>query len=123
MSRRYQPLSVATKTLEKAVRLIRLEAEAATLEALSAKDGIVVLQPAESPQWSFTDIGSVMNASNGATVSFYIYHGVRSNGYPVPHWLASESRTDGNGRRWTLALGRHVVDDFGTLVPAESGAA
>lgn len=39
------------------------------------------------------------------------------------HWVGSTTLTDSMGRKWSRHGDTYVVDDFGTLVPAEGGAA
>lgn len=123
MNRRDTLLPLAAKALEKAICLIKQEAEAATLEALSAKAGTVVLPPAENPKWTAAMNGGLsMSSKNGVRISCHIYHEPH-RGCSIPYWLASEEREDGNGGSWVRALGKHIVDDFGMLVPVEGGAA
>jgi hypothetical protein len=38
-------------------------------------------------------------------------------------WRVSETRVDGQGRSWESMLGYFVIDDFGSLVPVQGGAA
>lgn len=123
MTRKTTPQPTVSKTVSKLIQQIHAEATAATLEALSAKDGIVVLHSPEKPAWTFSRNGSLlMAAENGAETRCHIYHEVTARG-PLPHWLVGEYRTDGSGHSWGRSLGVHIVDDFGTLVPVEGGAA
>lgn len=116
------PPAPVSKTVQRLLAQIHAEAEAATLQALSAKDGVVVLQPAERPFWTFHDWSLWMRSGNGAEVHCHQYHEV-NGGRPLPHWLVSESRPDGSGRSWNRHLGTHIIDDFGTLVPVQGSAA
>ena len=134
MSRRDLPLSVATKTLEKAIRLIKEEAEAATLKQLSEKDGIVVLHDRERETTvvhTFLGGGMEITDRNGFRLELHrqrfepeSWRGVaHMRGYWRPgQWQVTEERTDAKGRSWVCELGAHIVDDFGTLVPVEGGA-
>ena len=108
--------TIITPAVLELIEQVRAEAEAATLERLSAKDSVLVLHPAEQPIWSSPTSGLMMRDARGAEVRAWIYHEPR-NGLPLPHWLISETRVDGSGGQWTRALGPHIVDDFGTLVP------
>lgn len=134
MSRLELHLSVATKTLEKAIRLIRQEAEAATLEALSAKDGIVVLhdfdrgssrmRPFLGDSMEFTDANGFCLRLHRRRFEPESWRGISCmRGHWRPgQWDVTETRADGNGRLWSCELGAHVIDDFGDLVPVEGGA-
>lgn len=133
MSRLDLHLSVATKTLEKAIRLIRQEAEAATLEALSAKDGIVVLRDVDRGTLRIHTRGDSMEITddNGFCLDLYRRRfepeswrgvGYMRGRWRPGQWAVTETRADGNGRLWSCELGAHIIDDFGTLVPVEGGA-
>jgi hypothetical protein len=134
MSRRNVPLTVAAKALEKAIRLIQQEAEAATLEALSARDGIVVLRDC--------DIGTARthifgfdhmdwDDSHGYSLgmirqrfepeSWRGVHCMKWRWRPG-QWNVQETRVDSKGRSWVCDLGAHITDDFGDLVPVEGCA-
>lgn len=111
-----------SKSVVKLLEQIQREAEAATMEALIAKAGMVVLPPAENPKWTPTMNGGLsMSSKNGVRISCHIYHEPH-RGCSIPYWLASEEREDGNGNSWVRALGKHIVDDFGNLVPLKGGA-
>lgn len=111
-----QAPTTITPAVLKLIEQVLAEAGAATLERLSAKDGVLVLHPPEQPFWSSTPSGLWMQDASGAEIRCWIYHESRK-GLPMPHWLVSETRVDGRGCQWSHALGPHIVDDFGTLVP------
>ena len=120
MAKLKNPPATVSKTVQRLLAQIHAEAEAATLAALSAKDGIVTLHPLEADKavtW-YTQGGSYICTSdgNGADVSMW-----RDWDAPA-FWVGTEVRNDGRGREWRRSLGRHVVDDFGTLVPAGGDA-
>lgn len=126
------PPAPVSKTVQRLLAQIHAEAEAATLAALSAKDGIVALQSIDR---------------EAATIRTYCGDGLRwfdRSGYELRmarerfratiddwvqidwrpgQWSIHETRVDGAGREWECNLGHFVVDDFGTLVPVEGGAA
>lgn len=129
--RRTAPASVSA-TVAKLVAQIHAEAEAATLEALSAKDGITVLQPIdrENAYWEISFGGShlTFRARDGGLIEFFRRHEepaqwrahahMRGHWHPA-YWNVEIQRIDGSGQRWTTHPGRHVMDDFGGLVSVE----
>lgn len=128
MSRRDLPISVAAKTLEKAVRLIKLEAEAATLEALSAKEGLQVLRPIPRSELEFDWWPCGLNVWRTSkpfnkVMWLAIYHTPSNEDrrFQGIYWLAEVSMIDQRGKMWTQSFGRMIVDDFGTLVPLGGG--
>jgi len=125
------PVTMATKMLAKAIHAIQKEAEAATLEALSSKDGIVVLQGPDRETVSINPHvceGVFWHDGNGFKLvmdrqRFRYTSGdwVQQNWRPG-QWVVREVRIDGNGLEWSTDHGRFVIDDFGTLVPVKGGA-
>jgi hypothetical protein len=110
------PPPPVTKTVQRLLAQIHLEAQAATLAALSAKDGIVTLQPMGLDKRSFGDADYICTEdAHGAHVS--IWRDREKN-----TWIGTEHLTDGQGRQWRRSLGTHIIDDFGTLVPVQGGA-
>ena len=113
-------------TVAKLIATIQAEAEAATLEALSAKDGILVLQPIESGSAHFSDYGEtlVFRDTHGAAVRYYQrlelpekWRGSElERTWHPSHFRVYVTRVDGEGRQWGASLGIHVTDEFGTLV-------
>lgn len=112
---------ITLAVLELLIEQVRAEAEAATLEALSAKDGITVLHPVD-PTTRHVRAGSnslVLEDKFGYSENCWLYHdreSVRGN-RPLPYWLISAERVGSDGHLWSRSLGVHIVDDFGTLVP------
>lgn len=127
--RRATPAPVSA-TVAKLIAQIRAEAEAATLEALSAKDGVTVLQPIDRRKAYFdiSDDHIVLRGADGGQVRFYRRHeepetwrqdaSMRGHWHPA-YWNVYVSRVDGNGQVWDAHPGRHVMDDFGGLVCVE----
>lgn len=116
-----QPLAPVSPAALRLIEQVRAEAQAATLEELSAKDGIKVLHPID-PATRFLDaMSSYVRVADlaGAEEICWIYHdgGSQRVPRPVPYWLVSIQRVDGDGLVWRRSLGPHIVDDFGTLVP------
>lgn len=63
--------------------------------------------------------GSVLRVRDGAGWSIWLQ---RDHGDRDPRWYGSETRLDSMGVAWDRQMGRHVMDDFGTLVKVEGGA-
>lgn len=135
MSRRDVPFSVAAKTLEKAIRQLKQEAEAATLEALSAKDGIVVLNGIdrrtaqlqdywlEHLEWVDPDGYCLVLHRQRFEPESWVGKPHMAGKWRPGQWDVCETRKDGSGRVWVCKLGAHITNDFGDLVPVEGGAA
>lgn len=129
---RREPLPISA-TVAKLIAQVQAEAEAATLDALSAKDGILVLQPIERSTARFDDWGDtlVFGDANGAVVRYYQRRelpeswrgGALERAWHPSHFAIYITRVDGRGRRWETSLGKHVIDDFGDLVCVEGGEA
>lgn len=123
--RRTQPLPVSA-TVAKLLAQVHAEAEAATLEALSAKDGILVLQPLDASTGRLTDHGDTLlfRDAHGAEVRYYqrrhlpdSWRGTNlERAWHPSHYVIYMTRVDGSGREWEANLGKHVTDDFGDLV-------
>lgn len=114
-----QPTPTVSKTVQRLLAQVQAEAQAATLEALSAKDGIVVLQPMEVETRSYSDSDYIScKDARGARISLW-----RDRNETPWHWHGTERLIDGRGREWARSLEAHVIDDFGSLVPVEGGAA
>lgn len=129
------PTPVITKAVAKLLAQVHEEAQAATLEALSAKDGIVVLESCDrATAWLYHYSDGDFDLLDAAG---YLLELRRKRFEPeswrgVPHmqgrwrpgqWDVREGRIDGQGNRWNRNLGAHVMDDFGTLVSVEGGDA
>lgn len=118
-----------SKTVQRLLAQIHAEAEAATLEALSARDGIVVLDPMPLDGRRVVARGSRsfrFECDDGSSLHFQITHEHVDFGLvgPGPRWMAFQTLRDGQGRKWETILGcNFITDDFGNLVDAEGGAA
>ncbi len=121
------PLPVS-KTVARLVAQVQAEAEAATLEALSAKDGIVVLQPMDSNPlirvWgeiivASDDKGCEMRLAPMRTCPECWVGTELGDRWHPSHWTISTTLVDGQGRQWEASRMRAVMDDFGTLVPVQ----
>lgn len=118
------PLPIS-KTVARLLAQVQAEAEAATLEALSAKDGIVVLHPMDSNVHTnvFGDIISVHDNKGCELRLSRLRHcpeswvgGALGSSWHPSHWAITTIYVDGHGRRWESSRERAVMDDFGTLV-------
>lgn len=122
------PPAPVSKTVQRLLAQIHAEAEAATLAALSAKDGIVVLQPmpeASRVIESYGPSGFRIEGADGSELLFFIDHSKDSGKQPIgPRWSASMALRDGQGQKWTTYFGfEYITDDFGTLACVQGGAA
>ncbi|WP_127804111.1 hypothetical protein [Hydrogenophaga sp. NH-16] len=136
MAKLKTPPPPVSKTVQRLLAQIHAEAEAATLAALSAKDGIVALQgidrqtarvychPTHQSVVMFADGGGYktrMSRQHTMPESW------RDSDYMKDAWRPGQwsvvlYQRDGQGREWECALGAHITDDFGTLVCVEGGA-
>ena len=120
-----QAASTITPAVLKLIEQVRAEAEAATLEALSAKDGITVLHPFDREgfwiEWSENKRAHGWDRLGVECfwISQYHFDGDR-HGTVHPFWLANITLKDGSGHQWVRRFGRMRMDDFGTLVLVES---
>jgi hypothetical protein len=121
-----------SKTVQRLLAQIHAEAEAATLAALSAKDGIVALHEVDRQNASirtYCGDGLAWFDRSGYELTMSRQRFRYTNGYLVQtdwrpgQWRVSETRVDGQGRSWESMLGYFVIDDFGSLVPVQGGAA
>lgn len=101
------------------------------LSALADHCGIVVLKPVDSAtrharffslrESVALEIEDAM--MNGTTLyKRYARPDGLQNWHPA-HWTGSTYLTDTRGQRWTHVAGTYVMDDFGTLVQLNGGAA
>lgn len=124
------PTPVMTKAVAKLLAQVQAEAQAATLEALSAKDGIVVLQDVdrETVRTRFSGDHFSVRDGRGARVDSWRHRQLPHEWERCPHihhpawWHVHESRVDGHGTTWQREAQIMVTDDFGTLVSVEGGA-
>ena len=131
MAQLKNPTPPVSKTVQRLLAQIHAEAEAATLAALSAKDGIVTLQPMPPQQrrvkayWSQNIF--YVEGTDGSELVLHITHGEtdrHDNVLTGPRWSVCQALLDGQGRTWKTWLGwNFITDDFGNLVSAEGGAA
>lgn len=124
--RQRTPAPPVSPTVAKLLAQIHAEAEAQTLAALSAKDGILVLQPIDRGRARFKDEGYRLQFrdEDGAKLELWRRYSCPESwkdhpnrlGWHPSHWDVSVERLDGSGAVWTADLGFHVTDDFGNLV-------
>lgn len=128
-SRRSTTLPAVSATVGRLIAQVQAEAEAATLAALSAKDGILVLQPLDATsarlRWRGDDL--YIEDASGGKVRWYrqrtcpeSWVGSRLEGswHPSQHDVYA-TRLDGLGREWEASLGTFITDDFGNLVEVQ----
>ena len=120
------PVPQVSATVAKLIAQVQAEAQAATLEALSAKDGILVLQPLEhkSARLHFFGDTATFEDLAGAEVHWsrnrhcpksWIGSALADRWHPA-HFSVYASRFDGSGRKWNTDLGTFITNDFGDLV-------
>lgn len=124
-------LTLQTPAVRSAFSSLLSKIESATLKAI-CDEGVTVLRPFESGNVTVeffdtpTSIGMEIKDRNGATVCLakpYVQTSERSDWNPA-RWLCWKTMVDLSGQRWMNHGGpEYVVDDFGTLVPVEGGAA
>lgn len=128
MAKLNTPTPPVSKTVQRLLAQIHAEAEAATLAALSAKDGIVALQPMPKASRAVESVGARgfrVEGADGSQLLFFIDHIEDGAPQPIgPRWSAAMSLQDGSGQKWTTYFGfDFITDDFGTLVDVKGGAA
>ena len=120
--RQRAPELPVSPTVAKLLAQIHAEAEAATLEALSAKDGILVLHSFDQATRCAQFDGDTLRLRDGTGNAMRAYrHRTLPEGWKPDQWNPSHytvhcTRIDGNGQDWSAYLGVHVTDDFGNLV-------
>lgn len=111
----------------KLIEQLQAEAREATLQSLSAKDGITVLHDLdpESKRAEFYGDELTVSDRRGSNISLCQRRFIPESwaaapcmaGYWHPsHWEGSTTLVDGAGRRWNGPSTRYVCDDFGNLV-------
>lgn len=135
MAQLKNPTPPVSKTVQRLLAQIHAEAQAATLEALSARDGIVVLQDIDRDtrrvrvlEW--LDESMEVHDGSGLRVELDRQRrrhewsdGLVQRNWRPGQWVVTLHRMDGQGRHWTCRLDPHITDDFGNLVSVEGGAA
>lgn len=132
MAQLKNPTPPVSKTVQRLLAQIHAEAEAATLAALSAKDGIVTLQEC-SPSTRTLDVsGDTILITDRAGYTRHTWCrreipacwiGTGIKWHPS-YWYSNETRVDGTGRKWQAHESTtYVTDDFGNLVDVEGAAA
>lgn len=123
-----------SKTVQRLLAQIHAEAEAATLAALSAKDGIVTLHGVDREStriYHYMDGDMRWYDANGNSVWLHRMRAEPECWRGQDHmagrwrpgqWDVSLNFKDGLGREWLCELGAHITDDFGTLVPVGGAA-
>lgn len=125
------PTAPVSKTVQRLLAQIHAEAEAATLAALSAKDGILVLHDLDRDTIRVRHSGDYINVKDqrGAEVDMWRHRQLPEQWARCPEihhpawWHVYETRVDGSGRAWAGPSRIMVTNDFGTLVDVEGGAA
>lgn len=125
------PPAPVSKTVQRLLAQIHAEAEAATLAALSAKDGILVLHGLDRDTARVRHSGDFINVRDqfGAEIDMWRHRQLPTQwaSHPELHhpawWHVYETRVDGIGRTWSGPSRTMVTDDFGTLVDVKGGAA
>jgi hypothetical protein len=130
MAQLKNPPAPVSKTVQRLLAQIHAEAQAATLEALSAKDGIVTLQDIDRQSLRVScDGDQIRLRDDRGSRTFMIRHRYLPAQWvtcPEIHhpayWHVYEDRVDGNGVSWSRESQTMVADDFGNLVSVEGGA-
>lgn len=134
MAQLKHPTPPVSKTVQRLLAQIHAEAEAATLAALSAKDGIVTLNGVDretSTIYQYRDGDIDFKDRSGYRLELRRMRFMPQSWRDAAHmqdrwrpgyWDVDEIRVDGAGRRWRCDLGPHIMDDFGTLVPVGGAA-
>lgn len=130
MAQLKNPTPPVSKTVQRLLAQIHAEAEAATLAALSAKDGIVTLQDIDRESLRVRNDGDqiTMSDGRGAHVLMYRHRHLPKEWVACPqihhpaYWHVYEDRVDGSGVSWSRKSQTMVMDDFGTLVPVGGAA-
>ena len=125
MAQLKNPPAPVSKTVQRLLVQIHAEAQAATLEALSAKDGIVTLQDIDRQSLRVRFDGDQMSLRDGRGnhTLMYRHRQLPAQWVHCPeihhpaYWHVYEDRVDGNGVSWSRESQTMVADDFGTLVP------
>ena len=125
------PSAQVSKTVQRLLAQIHAEAEAATLQALSAKDGIVVLFDVDPETRRVEARGDHLEVRDARGTDFHArrYRTLPDEWKNCPEihhpswWHAYECRVDGQGVSWYRETQVMVTDDFGNLVDIEGGAA
>lgn len=124
MATRKQTPPPVSRTVQRLLAQIHAEAEAATLEALSAKDGITVLQPMPKEGRHIESCGPRgfwVRGADGSELTFFIDHEPGDGRRVGPRWSANEQLIDGQGRSWGRYHGWHLItDDLGNLVDGDA---
>jgi hypothetical protein len=128
-----KPLPIS-HTVARLLAQVQAEAQAATLEALSAKDRIVVLHPIEAAQVDFwaEDYVEVFDRVRSGTKATYVRRrqlpeswvgcSLEADWHPS-YWEVNLELSDCAGRLWKHVAGFHVTDDLGNLVQVQRGEA
>ena len=134
MAQLKNPPPPVSKTALRLLAQIHAEAEAATLAALSAKDGIVTLHdidredafivhyPDGDYDWRDHQGYRLQLRRDRTMPESWRAAPWMKNKWRPGQWSVYEERRDANGSTWNRSLGEHITDDFGTLVPVGSAA-
>lgn len=128
------PPAPVSKTVQRLLAQIHAEAQAATLAALSAKDGIVTLQGIERDTafiYHYYDGDYDWRDQQGYRLEMRRERTMPASWRDAPwmqgkwrpgQWNVFERRMDGQGCEWTRDMGPHITNDFGALVPVGGAA-
>lgn len=134
MAQLKNPPAPVSKTVQRLLAQIHAEAQAATLAALSAKDGIVTLQCIDRESghiYAYPDGDFDWIDGKGYRLEFrrqrFMPESWRDawwmkDRWRPGQWRLNETRLDGYGNKWERDLGDFITDDFGTLVCVRTGA-
>lgn len=122
---------VCSPTARKLIEQLQAEAQAATLEVLSAKDGITVLHGLDSrtKRVIFGNDYITIRDDRGSFIDLYqrrhlpeIWKNMEMEAIWNPtHWYGSTTLVDGNDVEWYRQLNTMVCNDFGDLVAVKVG--
>lgn len=134
MAQLKSPPEPVSETVQRLLAQIHAEAEAATLAALSAKDGICTLQNIDRDTafvYYFSDGDFDWRDQSGYCLELRRNRILPKSWRDAPwmknkwrpgQWSVYEVRIDGQGHTWRRDLGTFITDDFGTLVPVGGAA-
>lgn len=124
---RNNPAAPYSRTAAALIAQLQAEAEAAILQALSAKDGIAFLQPLDRETLRITAWGDEITLRDGTGAEVFLqrkreepeaWRGaahMRGHWHPS-RWFGYVNCVDNNGNQWTRRFNPMVCDDFGNLV-------
>lgn len=120
-----------SRTAAKLIEQLQAEAQAATLQALSAKDGIAFLRPLDRETLRVSVWGDEITLRDDTKAEVCIHRkreepeswraAPHMRGYWHPsRWFGRITSVDNNGNQWSRNLNPMVCDDFGNLVEVQA---